>query len=293
MTSASAMREATLRTPPPARARDEVLAPPATTSAPASASAPRQRSAISNARSNRQSGRAASAAWKPSRMRIGVTFGSKRRAPARARRGCHRAHSSPAIGSSAQRGCLRVRDYQCARAFGPAEPLLAGDRVVVESLEIDRDDAYRLRAVDEDRKSDSALSSCRKHLAGRPQDVRERQQTRPPGVTASRIRSGSGGTTTTARHSVERPEETEVLVRRRYDLVVRSKAEPASTMLQPSVVDAVSETVSTSTPTRAATSARSSSRSARRRSNARRSPPVTKPELLGFASRRSCAAEEA
>ena len=48
------------------------------------------------------------------------------------------------------------------------------------------------------------------------------------GVTAARIASGSGATTTTrAPESRERAEQAEVLVGRRHDLVVRAEPEPA------------------------------------------------------------------
>ena len=48
------------------------------------------------------------------------------------------------------------------------------------------------------------------------------------GVTAARIRSGSGSTTTTVRdRRAERPEQAEVLVRRRHDLVAGLEPEPA------------------------------------------------------------------
>ncbi len=59
-----------------------------------------------------------------------------------------------------------------------------------------------------------------------------------------------------------------MLVGRGHDLVVAGpSSRPASTMLQPSVVDAVSATCSVETPTSAATSARSSSRASSRRMN--------------------------
>jgi hypothetical protein len=74
---------------------------------------------------------------------------------------------------------LRLGDDHGARALGPAQPLLAGDGVVVEAGRVDRHGTDGLSTVDEDRQRGSRSQLVnREHGTRRPEDVREGDQAR-------------------------------------------------------------------------------------------------------------------
>ncbi len=129
---------------------------------------------------------------------------------------------------------LGIADVERAGRVGPARPLLAGDRVVVERGRVDLDRASRLGAVDQDRQA-GFLPQLRdwKQVAGHPRDVRQREQARARpdlgeeplerlrGLEAPRRRDPD-----TRPRRVQRPEQPEVLLVRGHDLVVRAEPEP-------------------------------------------------------------------
>ncbi len=103
---------------------------------------------------------------------------------------------------------------------GPQSHFWPGDGVEVESRRVDRHRADRLRAVDEDREAGRRAELVHgKHLPRRPEDVGEREQPRarrdggddPLGI-------GLDDDDLRARR-VQRPDQPEVLVGRRDDLV--------------------------------------------------------------------------
>ena len=141
---------------------------------------------------------------------------------------------------------LGVGDDERAGRVRPAQPLLAGDRQEVEAVRVDRDRAHRLGAVDEDRDARALAQLVHRQERGRSSRGRARAASRRVrGVTAARIASGSASTTTTraplACTGPSRPKCSSSVV------TISSsgpRPSPASTMLQPSVVEPVSATCS-------------------------------------------------
>ena len=116
-------------------------------------------------------------------------------------------------------------DDERAGHVRPAEPLLTGDRVVVERAYLDRDHPRRLCAVDEDRQPGLGLDSSRiERVARHPGDVRDRDQPRP---VRDRLENPVLGRSDDSRaRRVEGPDQAEVLAVARHDLVLRSEIEP-------------------------------------------------------------------
>ena len=172
---------------------------------------------------------------------------------------------------------VRLGDDERARPLGPAQPLLARDRVVVEPRAstgiVPTDWAPSTRIS-------SGLRFSSAALARRPEDVREREEPRA-GVTAATMRSGSGGATTTraleAWSGPMSPKCSSVVVTASSS---GPRSSPASTMLHPSVVDAVIATCAGSTPTSAPSSRRSTSCSSTMCSKRRADPFLGEPPLL-------------
>ena len=248
-----------------------------TTSTRAASSA-RQRSATAAAWSNAHAGRASSAASRPAseRGRPPVRLEARRAGPG-LEAAVHLVAGLREVARRSDPEPLGVGDDQGAGRVRAAQPLLAGDREEVEPGGIDRDRADRLRAVDEH--GDPGLLAQLahgQHAPRRPEHLRQRQQPRPGRDRgADRVGLGIDDDDPGPRRG-ERPEEAEMLVGRRDDLVLRaSSPSPASTMLQPSVVLAVSATWSGSAETSAAERGRAPARAApsRARSTACRCGP--------------------
>ena len=153
---------------------------------------------------------------------------------------------------------LRIGDDERARRVRAAEPLLAGDRQEVET----RPRRPGSRRPTARRRRGSARPSARaaRGPAGRGRSSRAPARARAGASAASprpAIASGSGSATTTraplACSGPSRPKCSS-------DVVTISssglRSSPASTMLQPSVVEPVSDTCSGSTPTRLPRAAR-------------------------------------
>ena len=123
---------------------------------------------------------------------------------------------------------LRVADVERAGRVRAAQPLLRGDGVEVERAGVDRDRAGRLRAVDEQRQPARAPRSCARS-SRRPvvQSTCESAISCVRGVTAARIASSSASRDDDARAGrVQRPDQAEVLLVGRDDLVLGAEAEP-------------------------------------------------------------------
>ena len=132
---------------------------------------------------------------------------------------------------------VRIATTSAPGRVRPAEPLLAGDREVVESGRADRDRAHRLGTVDEH--GDAGLLAELAHgqdAPRRPDHLGQREQPRP-GRDGGGIASGSGATTTTLAPDVasgpSRPKCSSVVVTISSS---GSSPSPPRTMLQPSVV---------------------------------------------------------
>ena len=161
------------------------------------------------------------------------------------------------------RESLGVGDDESAGRVRPAEPLLAGDREVVEPRRGDGNRADRLGAVDEH--GNARLVAEARARAGPGPSSRSPARARAAASAASPQRGwrpGSGATTTIRAPDVasapSRPKCSSVVV------TISSSGpspSPPSTMLQPSVVLVVSVTWSGSAPTNAAMRARTCSRS--------------------------------
>ena len=117
-------------------------------------------------------------------------------------------------------------DDERTRALRAAQPFLPGDGVEVEPIRVDRNCAHRLRAVDEDRDAGRSPQLVHgKHGAGRPEDVRDRDQARARGdrrCDVLRIRLHDHDPRT---RGVQRAEQPEVLVGRRDQLVFGAEPE--------------------------------------------------------------------
>ena len=121
---------------------------------------------------------------------------------------------------------LRFGDDERAGGVGAAQPLLSGDRVVVEPGRVDVDRPHGLRAVDQHWQAAALLQLMHEQRpAGRPEDVRERDQLRPR-RDGREDRVGIGGRDDDPDAArMEGQEQTGMLVGRRHDLVVRPEIE--------------------------------------------------------------------
>ncbi len=136
-----------------------------------------------------------------------------------------------ALGEVARRGQrepLRIRDDERAGRVGAAEPLLPRDREEVDAGRRRRHGADGLRAVGEHRHPGLRPElGEREHGTGRPEHLRGRDEPCPRRHRRDdRVRLGRDDHDLGPRDG-ERPEQAEVLVGRRHDLVPRPQTEAA------------------------------------------------------------------
>ena len=192
----------------------------------------------------------------PARLAVGIQPGSKRAAPTAGSKlpgrlvGGLREVARPGDAQP-----LRVGDDERARRVRPAEPLLAGDRQEVEAVR------SRPGSRPTDWAPSTSIGHARalaqlvhgEHAAARPEHVRDGEQAACAASPRRGLRPGRRRPRRRGRRS-RAPARVSPKCSSRVMTTSSSgpRSSPARTMLQPSVVEPVSETCSGSTPTSAA-----------------------------------------
>ena len=209
---------------------------------------------MSAARSNAHGGIAAIAARRPATAEPDVRFGSNRAAPVpRLERSVLLVAVLRQVARAADAKRVGVGDDERTGSLRAAQPLLAGDRCRSRGRSrrpviapTDCAPSTRIGSPVE------ARSSCTGITAPVVHRTCDSAMSRVRGVTAATILSGSGSETTTFAPDVwsgpRSPKCSSVVV---MTSSPARRSRPASTMLHPSVVDAVSATCSGETPTSA------------------------------------------